>query len=177
MGNEPKIVMIAAVAENGVIGREGDMPWRLPSDLKYFRANTLGRPVIMGRKTFQSIGKPLPGRLNIVVTRSPASIEGAEMVHSVPDAIERGKVLARASGADAVVVIGGGEIYRQAMVLADELLITHVEADVSGDTLFPPIDPAVWERVSDRHAPATEADSHDMRFAIYRRKGPAIGEL
>lgn len=170
MGKVVKIVMIAAVAKNGVIGHDGDMPWRLPSDLKHFRAHTLGRPVIMGRKTFQSIGNPLPGRPNIVVSRSPDPIEGVEAVQSLSVAIERGALLAHESGADAVAVIGGGEIYRQAMGLADELLITHVDAEITGDTVFPPIDPAIWEMIERSPVTKGETDSHAICFAHYQRK-------
>ena len=167
------IVIHVAVAENGVIGREGDMPWKLSSDLKRFKAETMGKPVVMGRKTFESVGKPLPGRLNIVVTRDPDwRADGVETVGSVDDAL----VLARVRGrcmpsADAICVIGGGEIYAQAIGKADRLHVTHVLASIDGDTRFPPIDPAVWRAVEAEDHPAGEKDSHATRHVVYERAG------
>lgn len=168
--SKPEIVMVAAVARNGVIGREGDMPWRLPSDLKHFKAVTMGQPMIMGRKTFDAIGKPLPGRATIVVSRSVEAIEGADVADSLDRALALAVDRMPEGGENRICIIGGGEIYRQAMDRADELDVTHVEAAIEGDTVFPPIDPAVWECVSERPQPAGERDSHDMRFAVYRRR-------
>lgn len=166
-----EIIIVVAVSRNGVIGREGDMPWRLPSDLKHFKAVTMGKPIVMGRKTFESIGRPLPGRANIVISRTSGPIEGVEVVRSLDDAIALGRRRAVEAGADAVAVVGGGEIYAQAMPLADALHVTHVEAEIEGDTRFPAIDPTLWRLVSDIAVPAGERDSHDMRFALYRRIG------
>lgn len=167
---DPKIVLVAAHARNGVIGLDGDMPWRLPSDLRHFKAVTLGAPVIMGRKTYLSIGRPLPGRANIVVSRSGFSAEGVETAASLEAAIELARDHARHSGAGQVSVIGGGEIYAQAIGLADELLLTEVDADIKGDTVFPEIDSKVWQKLSLSDPVKTENDSHSVRFAVWRRR-------
>ena len=165
-----KITLIAAVAENGVIGRDGTMPWRLSTDLKRFKATTMGKPVLMGRKTWESFPKrPLPGRRNIVVTRDTAyRAEGAEIADSLNDALN----IAREDGSEEVCVIGGGEIYAQSMSFADQLDITRVLADVDGDTRFPAIDPKVWRAVSDEAFPAGEKDSHSTRHVIFERIEP-----
>ena len=172
MSADPDIVIHVAVAENGVIGRDGGLPWRLSTDLKRFKAATMGKPVIMGRKTYEGIGRPLPGRLNVVVTRDRAwRADGVEAAGSLQDAIVLAKARARCvAGIDEVAVIGGGEIYAQAMEAADRLHVTHVEARPEGDTTFPPIDPQRWEQVSAEDVPAGEKDSHPTRFAVYRRR-------
>jgi dihydrofolate reductase len=165
-----EIALIAAVARNGVIGNDGGLPWRLPSDLKRFKQVTMGRPVIMGRKTWESIGRPLPGRLNIVVSRLPGFVaEGATTVRSLAEALEKA-VLAQ-PGPGEVFVIGGGELYAQAMPAAARLYITHVIADPAGDTLFPEISPDQWHLISSEAIERGPSDSADMRFAIYERKG------
>lgn len=174
------VAIFVAVAQNGVIGRDGGLPWRLSSDLKRFKADTFGKPVVMGRKTWEGIGRPLPGRLNIIVTRDRAfRAEGAEVATSLEEAIALAKVRGRCMvGADAVCIIGGGEIYRQAMGLADRLHVTHVLASVDGDTRFPPIDPAVWREIRSEAFPPGERDSHATRYAVYERigaKAPAAG--
>ena len=167
------IVIHVAMAENGVIGRAGAMPWRLATDLRRFKALTMGKPVVMGRITFESIGRPLPGRLNIVVTRDADwRAEGVETVHSLDDALALARVRARcAPAADAICIIGGGEIYRQAIDYADRLHVTHVLAAIRGDTRFPPIDPAVWREVAAEDHPAGEKDSHATRHVVYERAG------
>jgi len=166
------VVIHAAVAENGVIGADGGLPWRLSSDLKRFKAGTMGRPVIMGRKTFEGIGKPLPGRLNIVVTRDRGwSHEGVETARSLDEAIRLATARARCiTGVDEIAVIGGGEIYAQALPLADRLHITHVLAEPAGDTRFPAIDAAVWTAKTCEEVPAGERDSHATRYCVYERK-------
>ena len=169
-----RIVLHAAVARNGVIGRDGGLPWRLSSDLMRFKAQTLGKPVIMGRKTFAGLGRPLPGRLNIVVTRDPGfHADGIELVGSVEDATALARIRARcmAGSPDEMCVIGGGEIYRQTIDGADRLHITHVEADPDGDTWFPPIDPDVWQVESAEPHPPGERDSHAAVFTVYGRIG------
>ncbi|WP_312362801.1 dihydrofolate reductase [Ensifer sp.] len=169
--NQPKISLIAAVAANGVIGREGDLPWRLPTDLKRFKALTLGKPVIMGRKTWASIGRPLPGRANIVISRSAEfSAEGAIVAHSLEEALVAARREASAAGADEVCVVGGGEIYRQAIGVADILHITEVPADIEGDARFPQIDPAIFDKVFEEDLPQGEKDSHAMHFVTWRRR-------
>lgn len=169
------IAIHVAIAENGVIGRDGGLPWRLSTDLKRFKADTMGKPVIMGRKTYEGIGKPLPGRLNIVVTRDRGwRAEGVEVAHSLDDAIRLAEARARCmAGVDEVCVIGGGQIYGQALPLADRLHVTHVLAAVEGDAHFPPIDPAVWRLVRSQDVPAGEKDSHATRHSIYERRSGA----
>jgi dihydrofolate reductase len=167
------LAIFAAVSRNGVIGRDGDMPWRLSTDLKRFKAMTLGKPVVVGRKTLESFGgKPLPGRPHVVVTRDVSrSINGVQLAGSVEAAIEKAQEIAAETGAEEIAVIGGGEIYRQVMDIADRLYVTHVETDIAdGDTLFPAIDPDAFEIVSEEAFPAGEKDSFPTRYAVYRRK-------
>ena len=163
-----RVRVVVAVAENGVIGRDGGMPWRLSTDMKRFKATTMGKPVVMGRKTWESFPKrPLPGRHNIVVTRDPAYIaEGASVAPSLDAAL----ALARADGAGEVCVIGGGEIYAAALPLADSLDVTHILADIDGDTYFPAIDPALWRVASSAAFPAGDTDSHATRHVVYERR-------
>lgn len=164
----PEVTLVAAVTANGVIGRDGAMPWRLSSDLKRFKADTIGRPVIMGRRTFDSIGKPLPERRNIVVTRNRQwRHPGVEPAASLAEA------LALAGGDPSVseiCVIGGGDIFRDAMAVADRLRITHILAEIDGDTYFPEIDPGVWQPESEIRVPKGERDSHDTRHVVYVRR-------
>ena len=170
----PKVVIVVAVARNGVIGREGDLPWRLSTDMKRFKALTLGKPVVMGRKTWASLGRPLPGRVNIVVSRNPDfAAEGAEVLPSLEAALAVARGHAASSGADEICIIGGGEIYRQAIGLTDVLHVTEVQADVDGDTRFPAIDPAVFEKVFEEDLPRSERDSHAMHFVTWRRRETA----
>ncbi|MBX4888639.1 dihydrofolate reductase [Rhizobium bangladeshense] len=163
--------IIAAVARNSTIGREGDMPWRLSSDLKRFKTLTMGKPVVMGRKTYDSIGKPLPGRPNIVISRQ-AAIDHPDisMAHSLTEAMEAAERLALQTGAGEICIIGGGQIYAQAIDLADRLCITHVEADLDGDAFFPAIDPNTWQAGEMVAVPAGERDSYPTRFVVYDRR-------
>jgi dihydrofolate reductase len=167
----PEIVLIVAVAENGVIGSHGSIPWRLKSDMQRLKAMTIGKPVVMGRKTFVSIGRPLPRRTNIVVTRdSSFRARGAVVTTSLADAraIARGDALRRS--VTEIAVIGGAEIYSQWMDVADRLEITEVHARPEGDTCFAPIDAAAWKEVSRvRHAAAGD-DSADFSYVTYRRR-------
>lgn len=164
-------VIVVAVSRNGIIGRDGDMPWRLSTDLKRFKALTLGKPVIMGRKTFQSIGKPLPGRTNVIVTRDTSYHPGdVAVANSLDDAIAQASEVALGDGLDEICIIGGGEIYRQAIEGADTLHVTHVEADVDGDTAFPEIDPSIWIADTEIMVPAGERDSLPTRFVTYKRR-------
>lgn len=167
------IVIVAAVADNGVIGSGNRLVWRLRTDLKRFRLLTLGRPVVMGRKTFDSIGKPLPGRETIVVTRDPGfAPAGVHLAGSLDEALELGRQIALTLNADSIAVAGGGEIYAQALPRADRLEITHVHADPPGDVRFPAIDPALFSlaQAAPRQAAGPE-DEHDFTFATYRRRG------
>jgi len=165
----PTISIIAAVAENGVIGSDGKMPWRLSTDMKRFKRLTMGKPVVMGRKTFESIGKPLAGRPNVVVTRQPGfRPEGATVAPSLDAALT---LAAERQEDGEVIVAGGGEIYAAAIGLAERLYITHVEARPEGDTRFPDIDPAIWRATATETVPAGEKDSAATRFVIYERVG------
>ena len=168
------LVLVAAVARNGVIGADGDMPWRLSTDMKRFKQLTTGKPVIMGRRTFASLKKPLVDRLNIVVTRNPALAvpAGAEVAGSLDDAIGRATQSAEAAGQNEIIVAGGAEIYRAAIGRADVLDITHVEATPEGDVFFPPIDPSIWLATSSEAFPAGERDSAATQFVVYQRRVP-----
>lgn len=168
----PHTVLIVAVAENGVIGANGAMPWRLKSDLQRFKALTFGRPVVMGRKTFVSIGRPLPGRTNIVVTRDPEFRAAGVVVTSTPAdamAIATGDALRRF--ATDIAIIGGAEIYAQSIDRADRLEITEVHARPEGDTRFATIDAADWEEVARLRNPAGPDDSADFSYVTFRRRG------
>ena len=157
-----KVSLIVAVAKNGVIGTGGTMPWHITEDFAHFKAVTLGHSVVMGRKTYESIGRPLPRRRNIVITRNAElSIEGCEMATSLEAA------LALCEGEEEVFVIGGGEIYRQAMPLADKLYITHVGIEVEGDTCFPNIDPTVWREVCREDFERGKDFEHPFSFVDY----------
>jgi len=166
-----EIFLIAAVAENGVIGAGGAMPWRLKSDMARLKALTMGKPVVMGRKTFASIGRPLPGRTNIVVTRDAGfRADGVVVTHSFADAklIATGDALRRF--ATDIAVIGGAEIYAQWMDSADRLEITEVHARPDGDTHFPAVDPTAWEEAARVRNPAGSHDSADFSYVTFRRR-------
>lgn len=166
-----KVVLVAAVAENGVIGADGGMPWRLKSDLAHFRRLTINKPVIMGRKTWQSIGRPLPQRTNIVITRDTAfTAHGALVVPSVEAALDAAREDAAARGTDEIMVIGGSDIFLATLPVADRLEITHVHATPEGDVRFPPIDSAVWQEVSRRKHPGGPNDSADFSVTAYIRR-------
>jgi dihydrofolate reductase len=168
-----EIVLIVAVADNGVIGVRGALPWRLKSDLRRLKALTLGKPVVMGRKTFASIGRPLPGRTNIVVTRDASfRSPGAVVTTSFADAraVATGDALRRSAGE--IAVIGGAEIYAQWLGIADRLEITEVHARPEGDTYFAAIDAADWEEVARVRNPAGPDDSADYSYVTYRRRKP-----
>lgn len=171
--------LIVAAAENGVIGRSGVMPWTMPSDLRYFRRLTLGKPVIMGRKTFEAIGKPLPGRHNIVVSRDPGLVlDGAEVVTTLDAAIARARAVAGSTGVTEAMVIGGGQIYAQALAMADRVYLTRIHAHIDGDATFPVLDPATWY-VADRGPLSPDArDQFTAGFIIFERfdaAGPGSG--
>ena len=165
------VAMIVAVGSNGVIGSQGEIPWRLPSDFAHFKRTTLGKPLIMGRKTFESIGKPLPGRTNIIVTRRrDYRPEGAVVVSSLAEALEKARRVAVADGATEVMIGGGGEIYREAMPQAERLYVTHVEAAPEGDAYFPDIDPLLWEVEQVLAIERTDRDSAPFSVKVYRRR-------
>jgi len=167
-----RLALIVAVAENGVIGKNNALPWRLPEDLRHFKRVTLGKPVIMGRKTFESIGKPLPGRTNIVITRNAAyQAAGVSVVLSLAAALALAQAVAAQDGAEEVMVIGGAEIYRAALPQADQLYLTEVHASVAGDAVLPDVNWNQWREVSrERHAAPTP-DGYDYSFVCYTRSG------
>ena len=164
-----RVSLVAAVARGGVIGREGTVPWRLPEDMTYFRAVTMGHPVVMGRRTWDSLPdrfRPLPGRRNVVVTRNPSwDGEGAERAGSLEEALHL------VEGAERVAVIGGGELYEAALPVADELLLTEVDLEVDGDTFFPPLATDAFAEVArEEHV---SDDGISFAFVTYsRRPGP-----
>jgi dihydrofolate reductase len=161
---KPLVSLIVAAAENDVIGRENAMPWHLPDDLKRFKALTLGKPVLMGRKTFDAIGFPLPGRQNLVVTRDPAwRADGAVAVRSFDEGIER------AGPVPEIAVIGGAEIFRLALPLAGRIHHTRVHAHIAGDTEFPPLEASQWREVERIEHPADERHPFAMTFSTLER--------
>jgi dihydrofolate reductase len=167
-----EIVLIAAVADNGVIGAHGAIPWRLKSDMQRFKAMTIGRPVVMGRKTFLSLPRrPLPARTNIVITRDAAFRAGGAVVTASPAEardISRGDALRRSAAE--IAVIGGAEIYAQYMEVADRLEITEVHLHPDGDVHFPAIDGAKWEEIARADHPAGPADTAPFSYVTYRRR-------
>ena len=166
-----KIALVVAIAKNGVIGASGGMPWTLSSDLKRFKRDTMGKPIIMGRKTWQSIGKALPGRLNIVVTRQKDfEAEGAKIVNSLEDGVKLANVHSRChNDIREICIIGGGEMYKRSIEWADKLYVTHVMTEPEGDTYFPVIQAEKWKPVSREEFPAGEKDSADTLYVIYER--------
>ncbi|MDX1537010.1 type 3 dihydrofolate reductase [Arsukibacterium sp.] len=160
-----KVAMIAAMANNRVIGKDNQMPWHLPADLKHFKAVTLGKPVLMGRKTFQSIGRPLPGRRNLVISRTlPDDPQGVEWFANVEQA------LAAVADDAEVMVIGGGEIYRQCLPLADTLYLTEIELTTDGDAYFPDYQAAAnWRLVTEQQHTADAVNPYPYRFITLQR--------
>jgi dihydrofolate reductase len=166
------LVLVAAVAENGVIGQGGRLPWRLKSDLAHFRSVTIGRPVVMGRKTYLSIGKPLTGRTNIVVSREPGfAVPGTIVAASLDAALAAARGDALRRGVTEIVVIGGADIYRQTMAAAHRLVITHVDLRPQGDATFPRIDPGIWKELSRSEHPAGPGDEASFAVLVYERAG------
>lgn len=162
----PNLALIAALGRNRVIGRDNRMPWHLPEDLKHFKATTMGAPVVMGRKTYESIGRPLPGRRNIVITRDPSKLADA----AVDAATSLDAALALAGDVPHVFVIGGGEIYAQALPMAARLHLTEIDLAPEGDACFPAFDRDVWVEVS-RDARHRDDPPLDYAFVTYERRG------
>ena len=164
------LVQVAAIGKNGVIGQGGRLPWRLRSDLAHFRSITMGKPIVMGRRTFCAIGKALSGRTNIVVSRDPAFAAEATLVAGSIEAalsVARGDALRR--GATEIVIIGGADLYRQTRAAADRLVITEVDLQPEGDTIFPPIDPGVWKIVNRQEYAAQPGDDASFTVTTYER--------
>jgi dihydrofolate reductase len=165
------LVLVAAVARNGVIGVNNSLPWRLSGDLKRFKAVTWGKPMVMGRKTYLTIGRALPGRETIVVTRDPGfAAPGVLVVHDLEAALGLAAERARIMDANEVVIAGGGEIYAQTIARAERLLITEVALDAKGETRFPPIDPGQWREVRREKGERGPRDQADFAFVEYQRK-------
>ncbi|CAG0938869.1 dihydrofolate reductase [Gallionellaceae bacterium] len=164
---QPHLSILVAMASNRTIGINNTLPWRCPEDLKHFKALTMGHHMIMGRKTFDSIGKPLPGRTTVVVTRNrELKIEGCIIAHSLEEAI------AACAGDEEIFIVGGGELYAQALPLADTLYITEIRQDVAGDAHFPEFDKNTWQEAARERRSQTEPQPLDYHFVTYRRKRP-----
>ncbi len=165
------VSIVVAVADNGVIGRGNALPWDLPDDLQHFKRTTMGRPIVMGRKTFESIGRPLPGRLNIILTRDPSwTALGVSVASSIEQAIDLAEGQAFIDGADSVMVIGGAEVYRQALPFASRAFVTRVHGHIDGDAFFDLDEIASWREVTRERVPAGERNSHD--FSVIRLENP-----
>ncbi|MRI32551.1 dihydrofolate reductase [Endozoicomonas sp. OPT23] len=166
-----KIAMIAAVAENNAIGINNKMPWYLPGDLRYFKAVTMGKPIIMGRKTFDSLRKPLPGRTNIVITRDKEwTHEGVKVVHTLADAISLAEDVALINGQGEVMVIGGAEIYRLALPQADRLYLTRVYQSFEGDAFFPELDDSEWQEIAREDQHSEDEEPLTFSYLVLDRK-------
>lgn len=162
--------MIVATADNNVIGKDNDMPWHLPADLAYFKKVTLGKPIIMGRKTYESIGRPLPGRRNIVISRDESyTADGVDTVTSIEQALSLVDGTDGNVAVEEIMVIGGGAIYKHCLPNADRLYVTHIRAAIDGDTQFPKYDDGSWQKISSELRLSDEKNAHDLDFCIYQR--------
>ena len=168
----PQLVLVVARARNGVIGRDGDLPWRLRSDLQRFKAITLGKPCIMGRKTWESLPlKPLPGRLNLILSRDESfTARGAVVCTTLDEAVEIARETAEDHGIGEICVIGGVALFEKALPRAKRIYLTEVEAEPEGDVLFPAFDEGAWTEVSSEAHPAGEKDDHGFVFRVLERK-------
>jgi dihydrofolate reductase len=166
-----RLALVVAMSDNGVIGKDGGLPWHLRSDLKRFKEITQFKPIIMGSTTWDSLPKkPLPGRLNIVLTRDVRmEAEGAIICHSLFEALDIAREHAADDGADEICVIGGANVYEQTLAKADRIYVSHVHANVEGDAHFPIIDPVIWQVTSEESFAKTENDDHDFTLKIYDR--------
>jgi len=168
--NSPELSIVCALAQNRVIGRDNKLPWHLPADLAYFKRLTLGHPIIMGRKTFESIGRPLPQRINIVITtQSDWNAAGVTVVNSLEEALVEAQRAALVMGVREVMLIGGATLYEQALPLAHRLYLTEVQAGVEGDAFFPEWNRLQWFEKSRQACSADQANPFDYVFAIYER--------
>ena len=166
-----RLSMMVAKASNNVIGRDNKLPWYLPHDLKYFKQVTFGKPVIMGRKTWESLKGPLPGRTNIVITRQADYVaEGAKVVTTLDEAVEMAQNVAFIEGQEETVIMGGAEIYQLALPKADRLYLTEVHAEVDGDTFFPDYDATEWNEIGREDFAAEGPNPYDYSFVVYERK-------
>ena len=166
------VVMVLAVSENGVIGRGNDLPWQLPDDLQHFKRTTMGQPILMGRKTFDTVGKPLPGRPNYVITRDKTwSASGVTVVHTLEEGLDRASDHALIEGADALMVVGGAEIYRLALPIADRIVMTEVHGEVDGDAYFDLESIGDWREVSRERVAGGLRNSHDFSIVVLEPSG------
>lgn len=173
-----KVSMIAAMSSNRVIGKENSLPWHLPNDLRFFKESTMGKPIIMGRKTFESIGRPLPGRENFVITQNTNwHRDGVWVAYELDTALEMAANAAEDSDSDEIMVIGGQQIYTQALPLANRLYLTRVDATIEGDAFFPEFDETQWSLVSEERHEACEENPYDYLFQIFDKKLPAGTDL
>lgn len=162
--------MIVAMAQNRVIGINNKLPWYLPNDLKYFKRATMGKPIIMGRKTYESIGKPLPGRTNIVITRNTDwQAEGVKVAHSLDEAYRLAEAIAEIDGHDELMIIGGDQIYQNSLPDVDRIYLTKVHAEVQGDAWFPELDWSQWRELGREDYPAEGPNPYDYSFIVYDR--------
>ncbi len=165
-----KLSLICAISDNGVIGRNNKLPWHLSEDLKYFKRTTMGKCIIMGRKTYESIGKPLPGRTNIIVTRNRNyDVENARVVDSLADAIELAENISFIDGSEEAFVIGGAQLYGEALPVVERMHLTRIHADVEGDAWFPEFDAQEWEEISRLDFSSNESNPYDYSICVYER--------
>jgi len=165
-----KIALVVAAAENNVIGKNGALPWHVPSDLKFFRKTTLGKPVVMGRKTFQSIGKPLDGRPNIVVSRDPEFVaDGVYVTPSLDEAVAIARTMAADLGQDELAIIGGAQVYAAILAQADRIYLTRIHASPDGDAVFPLPDADAWEMISCTRHETGSRDDYPFSTMVYDR--------
>jgi len=165
------VCLVVARSDNGVIGRDGGLPWHLSSDLKFFKQVTMGHPVVMGRRTYESIGRPLPGRENIVITRDlDYAADGIIVTGGLDDALA---VAAKAPGGERIMVIGGGQIYQASMAQATHIILTEVHTSIDGDTMFPAIDPSNWVETSREDREPEQEGEPALSFVILERIGAA----
>ena len=166
-----RLAVICAMSRNGVIGRDNGLPWNLPGDLKHFKETTLGCPIIMGRKTWDSIGRPLPGRTNIIVTRrGEVESDGIKIADSLKNALDLAKSCLTTAGGNEIFVIGGAQIYKEAFPLANRLYLTRVNSFVDGDTYLEGFDEADWIEISNKSFNAVSSEGHDYNICVFDRR-------
>lgn len=166
----PKISLIAAIAQNGIIGRENELPWRIKSELQYFKRTTKGKPIVMGRKSFESLGKPLLDRTNIIISRNADyHVDGCVTVTSLDDGLGKAREVAARDGVDEIFIGGGAEIYRQTLPLADRLYLTEIHLQPEGDTTFPAFDRAAWREVKREFHAAKDGETADYTITVLER--------
>ena len=170
-GEKPAIALVVAIAENGAIGRGGELPWRLSSDMRYFRKVTMGKPVIMGRRTFKSLPRVLDGRLNVVLTRDRGFVApDAIMAHSLEEGLSAARASAERTGTDEIMVIGGEDVFREVLPQAHRIYLTEVHASPEADTWFPDFDKREWREVSREKHEAGPRDEHAFSFVVLERR-------